>query len=375
MKRIVWIAAAMIIVAAVGYRQLSPAGQRRSEARAGRSSAVPVTVASVIQKSIPLQLAAIGTTEAHSTVAIRAQVTGTLLRAHFEEGQDVKKGDLLFTIDPRPFEAALRQAEATLAKDSVLLENARQQARRYAELVEQRYISQEQYDQVHSTANAIEATVEADRAAVETAKVQLSYCHIYSPIDGRAGSLLVNEGNLVRVNDATPLVIINQITPISVTFSLPEQNLSEIKKRMTEAKLKVEAIIPQSDDRPEAGALSFIDNAVDRATGTIKFKSTFANTSRRLWPGQFVRVVLTLSHQSNAIVIPSQALQTGQEGQHVFVVKSDSAVELRAVVVSRTLDGQAVIEKGLQPGEKVVTDGQFLLGPGTKVEVKHEGAS
>lgn len=376
MKRIFWIGGVLVLVAAVmGYRQLSSGVQKKSEAqsgRSGKSSAVPVLVASVIQKNVPLQLAAIGTVEAYATVSVRPQVTGTLTRVHFKEGQDVKKGDLLFTIDPRPFEAALKQAEATLAKDLALLANAREQARRYAELVKKEYVSREQYDQVQANANALEAAVEADRAAVETAKVQLSYCHIYSTMDGRVGSLLVYEGNLLRVNDVTPMIIINQISPINVAFSLPEQNLTEIKKRLAGTNLKVEAISPDSEDRLEEGTLSFIDNAVDRTTGTIKLKGTYANANRRLWPGQFVRVVLTLSNQSDAVVIPSQAVQTGQDGQHVFVLKPDSAVELRSVVVSRTLGAEAVIEKGLQPGEKVVTDGQFLLGPGTKVQVKKE---
>ena len=367
--------AVVVVGGILGYRQQS-SGVGKKPARSSEArSAIPVTVTSVVQKNIPLQVAAIGAVEAYSTVAVRTQVTGTLTRVHFKEGQDVKKGDLLFTIDPRPYEATLKQAEATLAKDSALLENAREQARRYAELVKKEYVSREQYDQVRANANALEAAVEADRAAVETTKVQLSYCYIYSTLDGRVGSLLVNEGNLVRVNDATPLVIINQINPIYVTFSLPEQNLAEIKKRMVETAIKVQATIPESEDGPEEGTLSFIDNAVDRTTGTIKFKGTFANTSRRLWPGQFARVALTLSNQPGAIVIPSQAVQTGQDGQHVFVLKTDSVVELRPVVISRTVGGEAVIEKGLEPGEKVVTDGQFLLGPGSRVQVKKEAKS
>ncbi|HEV8327714.1 MAG TPA: efflux RND transporter periplasmic adaptor subunit, partial [Nitrospiraceae bacterium] len=218
----------------------------------------------------------------------------------------------------------------------------------------------------------LEAAVDADRAAVETAKVQLSYCYMYSPMDGRVGSLLVYEGNLVRLNDPTAMITINQINPINVSFSLPEQNLPEIKKRMAATVLKVQAIIPESEDRPEEGNLTFIDNAVDRTTGTIRLKGGFVNSNRRLWPGQFVRIVLTLSSQPDAIVIPSQAIQTGQDGEHVFVLKSDSVVELRPVVVSRTLGTESIVEKGLAPGEKVVTDGQFLLGPGTKVQVKKE---
>lgn len=378
MKRYIWtslFAAVVVVVGIAGYRQQSSGVGKRPGRGSEARSAIPVTVTGVVQKSVPLQVAAIGAVEAYSTVSVRAQITGTLTRVHFKEGQDVKRGELLFTIDPRPFEATLRQAEATLARDSALLENAREQARRYAELVKKEYVSREQYDQVRANANALEATVEADRAAVETAKVQLSYCTIYSPIDGRVGSLLVNEGNLVRVNDTTPLVVINQISPIFVTFSLPEQNLAEIKKRMVGTTLKVRATIPESEDRPEEGALSFIDNVVDRTTGTIKFKGTFGNGDRRLWPGQFVRVALTLSVQSNAIVIPSQAVQAGQDGQHVFVLKTDSEVELRPVVVTRSFGGEAIIGKGLKPGEKVVTDGQFLLGPGSKVQVKKEAES
>jgi len=376
MKRYPWIAIILVLAGVVvGYQQISSGLGKKPERRSERRQAVPVTVASVIQKNVPHQLVAVGTVEPYSTVSVRAQVTGTIVRVHFKEGQDVKKEDMLFTIDPRPFEATLKQAEAILARDVAQLENALQQLRRYGDLVKKQYVSQEQYDQIRTNAGALEAVVQADKAAVETAKVQLSYCHIYSPMDGRAGSLLVNEGNLVRVNDATPLVIINQINPINVAFSLPEQNLSEIKKRMAGGKLKVEAISPDSEDRLEEGALSFIDNAVDRTTGTIKLKGTFTNTNRRLWPGAFVKAALTLSNQPDAIVIPSQAVQTGQDGQHVFVLKGDSAVELRSVVVSRTLDGEAVVEKGLQPGEKVVTDGQFLLGPGTKVELKKEAGS
>jgi membrane fusion protein, multidrug efflux system len=376
MKRVYWIVLALLFVAGiVGYRQLSPGVQKKPETGSGRSGAVPVTVASVSQKNMPLQLEAIGSVDAYSTVSMRAQVTGTVTAVHFKEGQDVKQGDLLFTIDTRPFEAALKQAEANLAKDVAVLANAREQARRYAELIKKQYISQEQYDQIKTNAESLEATVEADKAAVENAKVQLSYCRIYSPVTGRTGSLLVNEGNLVRTNDATALVTINQISPIYVTFPAPEQSLSDIKKRWNAGKLKVLAVIPESEDRPAEGDLTFIDNTVDRTTGTIKLKATFANTDRQLWPGQFVKAVLKLADQPDAIIVPSQAVQAGQDGPHVFVVKPDLGVELRRVVVNRTLDGVAVVEKGVRPGEKVVTDGQFLLGPNSKVQVKKEVGS
>ena len=374
MKRYVWLAVILIVVGAyVGYGQMTsgtgkkPETGRRSEGR----PAVPVMVAAVSQKNIPVQLEAVGSVEAYSTVSVRTQVTGTVMQVHFKVGQDVKQGDLLFTVDTRPFEATLKQAEANLARDAAVLANAREQARRYAELVKKQYVSQEQYDQVKTNADALEASVDADKAAIENARVQLSYCRMYSPVTGRTGSLLVNEGNLVRTNDALALVTINQISPIYVTFAVPEQNLSEIKRRLIGGKLKVQAIVPQSEDRAEEGELSFIDNTVDRTTGTIRLKATFANSQRRLWPGQFVKAVLKLTDQPNAIVVPSQAVQTGQEGQHVFVVRQDSGVEIRPVVVSRTLDGESVVEKGLQPGEQVVTDGQFLLGPGSKVQVKN----
>ena len=354
----------------------SSEGRSAERAQQGRSGggraleAVPVLVATAVQKTMPLQIRAVGNVEAYSTVSVKSQVTGVLTQAHFKEGQNIKKGQLLFTIDPRPFDAALKQAEANLARDNAQLQNSREQARRYAELVKKQYVSQEQYDQIRANADAAEAVVQADQAAVENAKVQLSYCYIFSPIDGQAGTLLVNEGNLVRVNDGSPLVVINQVTPIYVTFSVPEQNLADMRRHMTAGTLKVEARFPSDDGRPEEGNLAFIDNAVDRTTGTIKLKAEFKNAARRLWPGQFINVALTLSSQSDAVVIPSEAVQVGQEGQHVFVVKPDNSVEVRPVVVARTDEGEAVIAQGLKPGEQIVREGQFLLGPGSRIEVK-----
>jgi multidrug efflux system membrane fusion protein len=297
------------------------------------------------------------------------------MEAHFKEGQDVKKGQQLFTIDPRPFEAALRQAEANMQRDNAQLKNLREQVRRYAELVEKQYVSREQYDLIKTNADAAEAVVEADKAAVENAKVQLSYCYIYSPVTGRVGSLLVNEGNLVRVNDGAPLVIINQVNPINVTFSVPEQHLSDLKRHMNTGQLKVDASFQSDDGRPEQGRLEFVDNAVDRSTGTIKLKATFANTERRLWPGQFINVALTLTTQPDAVVIPSEAVQVGQEGQHVFVVQPDKRVEVRPVTLGTTSGGEAVIIKGLAAGEQIVREGQFLLGPGSRIEIKETAVS
>jgi membrane fusion protein, multidrug efflux system len=337
--------------------------------------AVPVLVATAVQKAVPVQLRAVGNVEPYTTVSIKGQVTGVLMEAHFKEGQDVKKGQQLFTIDPRPFEAALRQAEANMQRDNAQLKNLREQVRRYAELVEKQYVSREQYDLIKTNADAAEAVVEADKAAVENAKVQLSYCYIYSPVNGRVGSLLVNEGNLVRVNDGAPLVIINQVNPINVTFSVPEQHLSDLKRHMNAGQLKVDASFQSDDGRPEQGLLEFVDNAVDRSTGTIKLKATFANTERRLWPGQFINVALTLTTQPDAVVIPSEAVQVGQDGQHVFVVQPDKRVEVRPVSMGATSGGEAVITKGLAAGEQVVREGQFLLGPESRIEIKETAVS
>jgi len=335
-----------------------------------KKEGVPVTVSTVIQKTVPVQLRAIGNVEAYSTVSVKSQIGGELIRIHFKEGQDVKKGDILFTIDPRPYEAALKQAEANLARDTAQLENARVDARRYGELVSKGYVAQQQYDQIQTNAAALEATVLADKAAVENAKLQLSYCFIHFPIDGRTGSLLSHQGDMIKANADNPMVVINQIQPIYVSFSIPEQHLQQIKRYMAEGKLKGEAIIPGDENSPVQGIVTFVDNTVDTSTGTIKLKGTFENKGKRLWPGQFVNVVLTLTTQPDAIVVPSQAVQTGQQGLYVFVVKSDLTVESRPVVTGRNLDGEVVIEKGLEPGEQVVTDGQLRLVPGAKVEIK-----
>jgi len=345
---------------------------------------VPVTVATVGQKTVPLQLHAIGYVQTYATVAVKTQVGGELQRVHFKEGQDVRKGDLLFTIDPRPFEAQLKQVEANLARDQAQLENARREVHRYEELVKKEYVAHQQYDQTLTTATALEATVRADQAAVDNAKLQLFYCFIHSPIAGRTGNLLVHQGNIVKANDTTPLgpgpsgsasvsvplVTINQLSPIYVAFSVPEQHLPEIKKYMAAGKLQVDAIIPHDEGQPTHGELTFIDNAVDPATGTIQLKAIFPNHDEALWPEQFVNVVLTLAMQANVVVVPSQAVQTGQTGPYVFVIQPDLAVESRPVVVDREVGAETVVQEGLKPGEQVVTDGQLRLSPGAKVEIQ-----
>jgi multidrug efflux system membrane fusion protein len=332
--------------------------------------AIPVMADTVIQKAVPVEIRAIGNCQAYSTVAVKSMVAGEISQVHFAEGQDVNKGDLLFTIDPRSFQAALNQAAATLERDKVQAENAKVNAQRYEVLIAKQAVSRQQYDQFRTNAEALEATVRVDEAAVENAKIMLSYCFIRSPIDGRTGNLLVTKGNVIKANDIT-LITINQIKPNYVAFSVPEQNLAEIKKYRAAGKpLKVEAFLPNDARGAERGVLTFIDNTVDNTTGTILLKGTFSNEKKRLWPGQFVNVSLTLTTQRDAIIAPSQAVQTGQKGQYVFVIKPDLTVEARPVVVNRTINNDAIIDKGLKAGEKVVTDGQLQLVPGAKVEVK-----
>ena len=341
---------------------------------------VPVSVGAVTQKNVPLQIKAIGNVEAYSTIQVKSQIGGELLRVHFREGQDVKKGDLLFTIDPRPYEAMIKQAEANLAKDVSQLEYAREETGRYGELVKKGYVAKEQYEQFRTNAAALEATVNADRAVLDNARLQLKYCYIYSPITGRTGYLASNQGNLIKANADSAMVVINQVQPIYVDFSVPEQYLAEIKKYMAAGKLKVSAFISKTDDSKkdggsEEGLLSFVDNTVDPTTGTIKLKGTFENPKKRLWPGQFVDVLLTLTTQPNAVVVPTSAVQTGQSGQYVFVVMKDHTVESRPVVASRAIGDETVIEKGLNAGETVVTDGQSRLVDGTKVKPVDQAAA
>ncbi|MCX5717258.1 MAG: efflux RND transporter periplasmic adaptor subunit [Nitrospirae bacterium] len=332
---------------------------------------VPVTVGAVIKKTVPVHIRAIGNVEAYSTVSIKARVGGDLTHVYFREGQNVNKGDMLFTIDPQLYKTVFESAKANLVRDTALAKKANEDLRRYTELLRDELVSRSQYEQIFANAEALKATVEADKAAVENARLQVEYCTIYAPIAGRTGSLLVNQGNLVKANDDKPMVIINQLQPVYVNFSLPEQYLPEIKKYMSAGRLRVQAYIGNEGEKSEDGVLTFVDNTVDISTGTIKLKATFTNKEKRLWPGQFANSVITLTTKPDSIVIPSQAVQTGQKGQYVFVVKDDMTVESRPVNVVMTLNDESVIERGLKPGEKVVTDGQLRLIPGVKVEIKN----
>jgi membrane fusion protein, multidrug efflux system len=358
------LAAACGAAAACGGKQAGPPPKE----------SVPVTVGTAARQDVPVEVRAIGHVDPYSSVAVKARVAGEVVKVGFKEGQNVKKGDLLFQIDPRPYEASVAQMKAQLERDRAVAKNAQDQVQRYAELVQKDYVTKEQYDANRSGSEAALATVKADEAMLDNAKLQLSYCTVTAPIDGRAGSVLVYPGNMVKGNDDKPLVVLNQIHPIYVTFSAPESALAAIRQHARPGQnLKVSATPAGGAGNPQVGDLTFLDNTVDPSTGTIAMKATFGNENQGLWPGEYVDVVLTLATEPGAVVVPSQAVQTGQAGQFVYVVKNDLTVESRKVTVSRVHGTLAVVGSGLVPGERVVTDGQLRLSPGAHVEIKTEG--
>ncbi|HUI93565.1 MAG TPA: efflux RND transporter periplasmic adaptor subunit [Chitinivibrionales bacterium] len=335
-----------------------------------RAGPVPVLAAAAQSRTMPLVLREIGSVEAINSVAITSRVGGQLVHVAFKEGQNVKKNDVLFRIDPGPYEAALRQAAASLSRDSAAMVNAESEEARYKGLVAKDFVTKEQYDAAVSTAAESRAMVEADRASVKNARLNLGYCTIVSPISGRTGNLLVTQGNLVTANGASPLVTVNQIAPIYVRFSVPEANLEEVRRDARAAPLAVRASLPNDSTAVPAGTLTFIDNAVDQATGTVLLKATFPNENRALWPGQFVNVSLVLGNRANAVVVPSSAVQTGQQGQFVFVIMAGDTAQVRPVTAGVADSDMTVIEKGVSLGERVVTDGVMMLKQGSKVTVK-----
>ena len=336
----------------------------------GQGQAVPVTAATAQQKAVPLDVTAIGTVIAASTVAVRSQITGELMTVNFKEGDEVEQGQVLFTLDKRPFEAALAQADAQLQKDVAQLANAKAQAARYQDLAQRGIATREQVDQMTTQAAALEGTVAADQANIQSARVQLDYATIEAPISGRTGLLQVHRGNLVRANDTAPIVSINRITPVYVTFAVPESMLPQFKKYMAEGTIRVEARAPNDTAAPSVGKIDFIDIAVDTTSGTIKVKGTFPNLDRRLTPGQFVNVNVTLTTDANATVVPTAAVQSGQQGTFVYVIKADKTVELRPVTIARTHGDDSIIGTGVKAGETIVTDGQLRLVPGSRVSIK-----
>lgn len=345
-------------------------GQSNDAQAAAGPPPAPVVAGKVEQHDIPVQLTSIGNVESFQTVQIRSQVNGQIVGVHFKEGQDISKGQLLFTLDKRPFQAALDQAVGNLKRDQAQAANAEVQAKRYAELQEQGVVAREQADQVIAQAKSNASVVAADEAAVEAARVQLQYTEIRSPIDGRAGALQINLGNLVKANDTPFLVQLNQITPIYVTFTVPEASLSQVRQYVNQG-LKVLAF-PKGQNNTDAadGQLTFIDNGVDPTTGTVKLKGTFQNKDRKLWPGEFVDVNLNLTTQKNAIIVPTKAVQTGQQGDYVYVIKSDGTAEPRPVTTTGTYKDVTLIGKGLTAGETVVVEGQLKVVPNGKVAVQ-----
>jgi multidrug efflux system membrane fusion protein len=336
--------------------------------------AAPVKVAKATKKTVPISLTAIGTGEAYSTVSVKSQVNGELEAVHFTQGDFVTKGELLFSLDARPFQATVAQSEAALAKDKAQLELDNVEADRYQKLYEAGVTPKEQFDQQKATATAQTAAVQADEAALQAAKLQLEYCSIYSPIDGRTGALGATPGNLVTQGNLPVLIVIDQITPLYIDFAVPEQYLGDLKKYMAKGRLPV-STTPYGDNATEKGYLSFVDNSVDNTTGTIKLKGTFDNPDHRLWPGQFSTVMLQLSEDEDATIVPSAAIQSGQNGDFIYVVKSDSTAEQRSVKAVRTIGTDTVVSSGVAPGETVVTDGQLRLIPGIKVEVTPSAAN
>lgn len=344
---------------------------KKAEKPKGRPPALVVTAAASRQ-DVPLQLAAIGTMEASESVAVRTQISGELITVAFSEGQDVQKGALLFQLDPRSYQAAVRKAEAALARNRSILANARKDYERYSQLVKDGIVTQEQAEGYRTRAESAAADLAADQAALDSAREQLAYCTIRSPISGRLGVLAVHRGNVVKAND-TVLVTINKLTPINAVFTIPEKELSEVKRQMAAGKVSVLAEVPGSGGISEQGVITFLDNSVDQTTGTIRLKAAFDNSRKQLWPGQFVNLFIRLAVRKNAVVVPSQALQTGQKGQFVFVVKANATAEIRPVVPGPVLKGMTAIESGIQPGEQVVIDGQLRVVPGGKVEIRQPG--
>jgi multidrug efflux system membrane fusion protein len=329
--------------------------------------AVPVTTAPVVVKTVPVRLYAIGNVEPYKTVTVKARVDGQIVSVHFNEGDEVRQGAVLFEIDPRPFAATLKQAQANLLKDRALLDRANEQEKRYKDLLTKNFISPDAYEQVRTNSATAGATVAADEAAIESAKLSLEYCTIRSPVTGYAGRIQIQQGNLVKANDVNALVTVNQVVPIYTSFSIPEQNVADVRKYQAAGELRVQAAFPNGAHAPIPGKLSFLDNAADMTTGTIKLKAEFPNTDKALWPGQFVNVVLTLYEQKDAVVTPSAAVQSGPAGQYVFVVKPDLTVELRNIRISRAEGNETVVASGLGPGDQVVTGGQLRLAPGSRV--------
>jgi multidrug efflux system membrane fusion protein len=368
-----------VVLAALAAGGVAAYFSSDSRAREGRKAAkgapaVPVSVVAVQQQTVPVRLQAIGNVEPYQTVALKARVDGQIVEVRFREGDPVKKDEVLFRIDPRPYDAALRQAEANALRDAAARDQARSQERRYQELLDKNFISKEAYAQIRTNAETAGATAKASRAALENARLNVEYCTIRSPLDGYVGKVLLQAGNLAKANDVNSLVVINQVRPIYVNFAVPEQDLPEVRKYMAAASLQVQVLLPDAGAAPVTGQLIFVDNAVDPSTGTIRLKAQFDNADAALWPGQFVNVSLRLYEQADALIVPAQAVQTGPDGQYVYVITDDLTAEVRHIKVQRTDGERAIVGQGLTRGEQVVTRGQLRLGPKVKVQIAKPSA-
>lgn len=370
MKRL---AALLALAALVGAgAMLWPRGERAPSDVAARQLAeappLVVSVAAAAIKSVPIEIATIGTVDAIATVAVKSRIDGEITEVHIQDGQAVRAGDLLFSIDNRAIRTELEQAEANLERDQALLANARRDVERLSKLASKDYVAKQSMDETATNAQSLEASVRGGEAAVEAARVQLSYTQIRAPMDARAGAVQLRRGNLVRASDSTPLLVLNQLRPIYVAFAVPQSDLPSVRAAQARAPLQVSVTVPGDSGPPLEGRVAFIDNAVDESTGTIQLNAAFDNAEERLWPGQYVNVTLTTGVDAAALVVPEQALQRGQDGTHVFLVRPDSTVELREVRVARSRRGDSVIAEGLSPGDRVVVDGQLRLTPGARVE-------
>lgn len=367
--------AARLALAAAAFAGLLACSGDHGPAQGAAARPVPVRAATAEERAVPLEVHAIGNVAAAATVSVRARVGGELRAVHFREGEEVRRGELLFTLDRRPFEAAVAQAEAQLERDLAQLAKAEADVRRFGELVKDDFVTREQFDQARASADALAAAVKGDRAALESARLDLEYAEIRSPIEGRAGDLLVDAGNLVKANGDSPLVVIHQVRPIEVSFAVPERYLGPIRSQRGAGRELEVRCVPGPGEAAIAGVLAFVDNSVDTSTGTVRLKARFDNSDGRLWPGEFVDTWLVLGVERNAIVVPAPAVQSGQGGRFVYVISGDGTVARRPVTVDRTFNGDAVLAEGVEAGERVVTDGQLRLTPGASVTVVGENAT
>jgi membrane fusion protein, multidrug efflux system len=373
----VWIAGAVLVAlvgAGLGYQALvSHEARSQTPAPQGGPPPVPVVVAAAEKRSVPVQLNAVGTVQTISSVSIKSRVDGAIDKVLVKDGQSVKAGDTLFVIDQRPPQAQLDQTLAQLARDQAQLANANRDVNRYKPLAEKEFVSRQQLDSSATSAEAAAASVKADQAAVETAQVNLSFYTIKAPIDGRLGYVNLKLGNSIKANDV-PLVVLNQLKPIYVNFPVPQRELPAVRKAMAAGPVEVTALPTGDTGTPAAGRLTFFENSIDATTGTIVMRATFDNDDDRLWPGQFVTVTVTLAEQTDAVTVPSAAVQVGQQSDYVYVVTADNRAEYRAVTVDRTIGGVSVVAKGVEPGDRVVIDGQLRVVNGARVTIRGDSA-